>query len=104
MGIGKEGHDILTASMNKRVLRILYPAFLFAIGIVLALVSAASSPSLRINPDPQAAALYQAATPTPTAQQTTSQAGSTDGIMLMGIIIVVIVLAPIVFRRSLWKK
>jgi hypothetical protein len=45
----------------------------------------------------------QAATPTPTPQPI-SHPGSTDGIMLMGIIIVLIILLPIIFRRSTWTK
>jgi hypothetical protein len=46
---------------------------------------------------------YQIPTPTPTPEAI-SHPGSTDGIMLMGIIIVIIVLLPIIFRRSTWTK
>ncbi len=70
---------------------------------MLALISALSSPVLLIKPVAGAAALYQASTPTP-IPEAVSQAGSTDGIMLMGVVIVLIVLLPILFRRSTWTK
>jgi len=66
-------------------------------------VSAVSRPDLRFNSSAAVAALYQAATPTPAAGAV-SRAGSTDGIMVMGVVIVVIVLVPILLRRSMWTK
>lgn len=48
-----------------------------------------------------AAAPHQNATPTPEAAPT-SEAGSTDRIVWMGFAIVLIVLLPVVTRRSLW--
>jgi hypothetical protein len=81
-------------------------------GIILALasalasgtsVSAVSEPGFYINPDLQVAALYQAATPTPVAGAVAPD-GSTGGIMVMGIVIVIIVLVPILIRRSMWTK
>ena len=72
-------------------------------GILLALISAISSPGLFFKSGAGAAALYQAATPTP-IPESVSRAGSTDGIFLMGVILVLIVLLPIVFRRSTWTK
>lgn len=98
--------------MNKRILRTLYPVLIVLMGSILALasalasstsVSAVSEPGFYINPDLRVATLYQAATPTPVAGAV-SRAGSTGGIMVMGIIIVIIVLLPILIRRSMWTK
>lgn len=107
-----KGHDILIANMNKRILRSLYPGFMVFTGIVLALISAfvssatasaVSESNHRFNPNIAAAAIYQAATPTPVSGAV-SRAGSTDGILAMGVGIVIIVLIPILIRRSLWTK
>ncbi len=98
--------------MNKRILRTLYPVFMVLTGIIFALlsalvsgasVSAVSNPDLRFNSNVAAAAFYQAATPTPAAGAV-SRAGSTDNIMIMGVVIVIIVLVPILLRRSMWTK
>jgi hypothetical protein len=81
-------------------------------GIILALLSAfvsgasagaVSEAQLNFNTNPGAAALYQAVTPTPVTGAV-ERAGSTDGIMVLGIVIVIIVLVPILLRRSLWTK
>ena len=107
-----KGHDILIDNMNKRILRSLYPGLMVFTGIVLALisafvssasVSAVSESNHRFNPNIAAAAIYQASTPTP-ASGAVSRAGSTDGILAMGVVIVIIVLVPILIRRSLWIK
>ena len=89
--------------MNKRLLRTLYPVLMVTTGIVLALVSAASSSYLHAAFSLPAASVVQVITPTPTTEAV-SHPGSTDGIMIMSIVIVVIVLLPLVFRRSLWTK
>jgi hypothetical protein len=51
----------------------------------------------------QAAVFYQAATPTP-PPEAISQPGSTDGIVLLSVAIVVIILVPLLLQRSMWKK
>jgi len=98
--------------MNKRILRTFYPVLILLSGIILALTSAFASgvsagavpkPGIRFNPDVARAAFYQAATPTP-VPGALSRAGSTDGIMVMGVVVVVIVLVPILLRRSMWTK
>jgi len=98
--------------MNKRISRTLYPVFMVITGITLALISAlVSNASVSALPKPvpgfnsnfAVAALHQATTPTPVAD-TVSRAGSTDGIMIMGVVIVIIVLVPILLRRSTWTK
>ncbi|MGA7192464.1 MAG: hypothetical protein WBW94_02460 [Anaerolineales bacterium] len=88
--------------MTKKYLRVLLPAIIIGIGILLALTASSFAPF----PDH---GLSRAAianlTPTPTASAyTTSQAGSTDWITLMGVIIVLIVVIPVLFRRSTWTK
>ena len=46
-----------------------------------------------------AASALQQGTPTPIAQDQ-SEIGSTDGILAMGLVIVVIVIAPLLFRKK----
>jgi hypothetical protein len=46
-----------------------------------------------------AASLSQHITPTPTAKDA-SEIGSTDGILIMGFVITLIIIAPILFRRK----
>ena len=89
--------------MNRRIIRSLYPVFLFFLGSILALTSAVFSPGLYVTSNAGAASLSQALTPTP-IPAAVSRAGSTDGIMLMGVVIVIIILLPILLRRGLWTK
>jgi hypothetical protein len=98
--------------MNKRILRTLYPVFIIVAGVLLALISAITSgtavsagtqPDLQFNPYMGWAAMVQASTPTPVVGAV-SRAGSTDGIMLLGVIIVIIVLVPILINRNTWTK
>lgn len=98
--------------MNKRIFQALYPVLLIFTGIILALssalvsgtsVSAGAKPELYFDPKGGIAALSLGSTPTPVAGAV-SRAGSTDGIMVMGVVIVVIVLLPILLRRSTWTK
>jgi hypothetical protein len=85
----------------KKYLRILRPAIILGIGLALSLIGASFSPS---GSDADgAAALYGATTPVP-GTHAVSQAGTTDGIMWMSIVIVIIILLPILLRKSTWKK
>jgi hypothetical protein len=87
--------------MTGKYLRILRPASLLVMGLLLAALGALfASPA-----DPQlgAAALRLDLTATPAAQPA-SEAGSTDWIVLMGVIIVLIVILPIIFRRRTWAR
>jgi hypothetical protein len=106
------GRDILIEDMKKRILRILYLVLMILSGILLALISALASSinvsavsglGSRFNQEVGVAAFFQATTPTPVTD-TVSRAGSTDGIMVMGVVIVIIVLLPILLRRSMWTK
>ncbi len=107
--------------MDRKHLGILYPVIMVGMGVALAFISAAFSAGLPINADASTLrqafavsaqgnasysgpdAFYQAATPTPAAQAV-SHAGSTNGIVWLGLVIVAIVLLPILLRRSLWTK
>ena len=90
--------------MIKDHLKTLRPAIILGIGWALALIGAAVG-STRSRADFGAAAVYQIASLTPTATpEAVSRVGSTDGIMVMGVIIVLIILIPIAFRRSTWTK
>ncbi len=72
-------------------------------GIALAPISAVFTASPEHTTGLAVAALNELATPTPVASAA-SRAGSTNGLMLMGLVIVVIVLVPILLRRSMWTK
>ena len=87
--------------MKKTYFEILL-LILIGIGIVSFLTASSFAPFAsqglhRIAP--------QILTPTSTPSAgTDSQAGSTDWITLMGLIIVLIVILPVLFRRSTWTK
>jgi archaellum biogenesis protein FlaJ (TadC family) len=88
--------------MTKKHLQILLPVIIVGIGILLALTASsfASFPVQRLG-----SAAIANLTPTPTfSAKSASQAGSTDWITLMGVIIVLIVVLPVLFRRSTWTK
>ena len=83
--------------------RPLRPIAVIGIGLLLAVASAALSQPALPSRDPGAAALAFQVTATSTLPAK-SEIGSTDGIMLMGIVIVVIVVVPILLRRLSWAK
>jgi hypothetical protein len=87
--------------MTKKHLQILLPAIIIGIGILLALTASSFAPF----PDHRlSSAAIANLTPTPTVSaEATSQAGSTDWITLMGVIIVLIVVLPVLFRRTRMK-
>ena len=82
--------------------RALQPIAIIGIGLVLALIAAALSQPTLAPEQPGAAALSLQVTATPAAQPA-SEIGSTDGIMLMSVIIVLIVVVPILLRRKSWE-
>lgn len=97
MKFGWIAHDILDAPAMKTDSRSLRPVVWIVLGLTLGLVSAAvSGPALAAQP----------ATPTPApltpAPQDASVVGSTDGIVLMGIFILLIVLIPLIVERRAW--
>lgn len=94
--------DILTASMNKALLRILLPVLLLAALLAFALALSpvtTSSAGPALNPPPHA----QAPTPTPTPSDQ-SQPGTTGGLVIMSLAIVAIVLLPVLIQRGFWTR
>jgi hypothetical protein len=102
--------------MNKALFQILCLVLMMASGLAFTLafwppttgaaqaeVGAVASPAARVELGRPASGGHQQLTPTPTPESV-SHPGSTDGIMVMGIAIVVIILVPILFQRSVWKK
>ncbi len=86
----------------KKNLRRLFPVLTIGVGLSLALCTAALNSidfptSLKTTAEPPVPSF----TPTP---QGISHPGSTDGIMLMGLVIVLIIVLPIIFRRSTWTR
>ncbi len=82
----------------KKPLHILRPAVLIVIGLMLALVSAAVG---------QPIALGQAETPTVTVTPpvvVSSEIGSTDGLVFLSVIIVIIILAPMFLHWRTWLR
>jgi hypothetical protein len=101
--------------MDKAILRVLFPLLILATILAFTLALSPSSsgyahPSARSTPSagahvqpPRHNSVGAAApTPTPTGARP-SQPGSTDGIVIMGFAIVVIIILPILIQRSLWK-
>ncbi|MFZ1041894.1 MAG: hypothetical protein WCA79_04195 [Anaerolineales bacterium] len=88
--------------MTKKQLQVLLPAIMIGIGLLLALTASSFTPFPAHGLSSTTTANLS---PTTIASaDSTSQAGSTDGIALMGVIIVLIVILPVLFRRSTWTK
>ena len=116
MRFGCDAHVILTADMNKALFQILCLVLMMTSGLAFTLaispattgaaqaeVGAAATPAARVALPAPASGGHQQLTPTPTPEAV-SHPGSTDGIMVMSIAIVVIILVPILLQRSMWKK
>lgn len=85
----------------KKLLHILRPVALIGIGLLLAILSAAVSQPEMGASDLSGVAFGAAVAPTATAI-VDSEVGSTDGITLVSILIVLIVMIPILARRKSW--
>lgn len=91
----------------KKLLPILRPVALLGIGLMMAALSAVfstASPGMGADNLAAAAQLLQTTSPTPAPAEAVSTVGTTDGIVLMGIVIVLIVIIPILLRRKTWAK
>ena len=79
------------------------PILTLVLGLALALVSAGLTDSTPAATQENlgGAAFFFQATSTPQVQGR-SQIGSTDGIVIMGILIALIVIIPILLRRQSW--
>jgi hypothetical protein len=95
-------HVILRSPM-KRYFR---PAVVLSISIMIALVSAAVTYTARTygSSYTTTAAYFLQTTPSPQAEDDRSEVGSTDGIVVMGGVIAMIVLIPILVRRKAWMQ
>ena len=89
----------------KKLLPVLRPVALLGIGLIMAVLSAAVgivSPNMGEDNLLAATQSLQTTSPTPIATEGISRIGSTDGIVLMGIVIVLIIIMPILLRRKTW--
>jgi FtsH-binding integral membrane protein len=88
--------------------KLMRPIVTIGLGLVLALFSAAltySSAPPAIEGTVSATAVFLQSTPTITpTPQDLSEIGSTDGIIVMGIIISLIIIIPILLRRKSWME
>jgi hypothetical protein len=85
--------------------RFIRPAILLLISLSLALLSAAATHVVLLpgaGNNFSAAAFFLQTTPTP-VQVDRSEVGSTDGIVVMGFVLVAIVILPILIRRRAWS-
>jgi hypothetical protein len=89
--------------MYRRITRTLYPVIIFVTGNILTFMNTVFNRPVHNGSTARAVAFYQASTPTP-IPEAVSRGGSTDAIMLMGVVIVIIVLLPILLRRGFWTK
>ena len=85
--------------------RTLRPILTIGLGCVLALFSAALSYSAppAMQGDLAAAFFSVQATTTPPPQDL-SEIGSTDGIVIMGVLIALIIIVPLLLRRKSWLE
>lgn len=99
----ESAHDILYTEMKKHSRRLL----IVIVGLILAMCSAAFTYSIaiqsaKLSGNTSAALFFQStATPQPEDQ---SEVGSTDGIVVLGGVIALIVIIPIFLRRNDWMR
>ena len=76
------------------------PLITIGLGLIIALFSAALPAADGVF---SAAALFMQATSTP-VQKDLSEIGSTDGIVIMGFVIALIIILPILLQRNAWME
>ena len=86
--------------------RLTRPAIVISISLLIALFSAAVTFTTKISGSSYSttAAYFLQTTPTPPAEEDHSVVGSTDGIVIMGGVISLIVLIPILVKRKMWMR
>ncbi len=90
--------------MLRRRLRGIYPVIVILLVALLAGLSSISGEALRNSPATAPIARLNAS-PTPTPVPTaTSVPGTTDGIMVVGVVIALIIVVPILIQRRTWTK
>ena len=84
--------------------RLTCPVIIITISLLIALLSAAVTYTAKISGAGYSAtaALILQVTPTTTVEEDHSVVGSTDGIVIVGGIITLIILVPILARRKSW--
>jgi hypothetical protein len=82
------------------------PFIILGICLLLALSCATLTYSARSSnlSNTTGAALFFQSTPTPQPEEDKSEVGSTDGIVIMGGVITLIVILPILARRKAWMR
>ena len=78
-------------------------AFWVMLGLTIAFISMALNRSLPPAQETTSAPLIQAGTITPT-EDVREEAGATDGIMIVSVVIVLIIIIPILLKRRMWSN
>lgn len=86
--------------------RFLRPTAIITLSLLIALAGTAVTYTNKISGsnDLTTASLFFQTAPTPTVEVDRSEVGSTDGIVVMGGVIVLIVLVPILVRYKAWMR
>lgn len=89
---------------SRPMKRLIRPVILVSISLLIALFSAAVTYTAKISSSSYSttAALFFQSTPTPPVEEDRSVVGSTDGIVVMGGVIALIVLVPVLVKRKSW--
>ena len=90
---------------SRSMKRLIRPAILISVSLLIALFSAAVTYTAKISGSGYSttAAYFLQTTPTPPPEEDRSVVGSTDGIVVMGGVITLIVLVPILVKYKSWK-
>lgn len=89
--------------LKKKHLKRIYAILFILIILILIITTSAVHQGNIKSTEIAAAAFYVQETPTPQVEDS-SEVGSTDGIVLMGVIIVLIIVVPIVLQRKSWSE
>lgn len=90
--------------MKKLIQRTIRPVIIITIGFLIALIGTAltfSTPPAMQGTFGNAALFMAQPTSTPKTKDI-SEIGSTDGIVIMGVLIAMIIIVPLVVRRKSW--
>ena len=89
---------------SRHMKRLIRPAIVISISLLIALFSTAVTYTAKISGSSYSttAAYFLQTTPTPPVEEDRSVVGSTDGIVVMGGVIALIVLVPILAKRKSW--
>ena len=94
------------SNQKRSMKKLMRPIITVGLGLLLALFSAAITffaPPVTEGSFAGAAAFFLQPTSTPEPQDI-SEIGSTDGIVIMGILIALIVIVPILLQRKSWME